>query len=90
MLLEAVVEWWTGMPAWLVGSKINLPKCSASAARDFCTCHLALLAAFRASIGAATAAWLGFTWGATKILCIMLPQEQRGLIPHSTSLDATT
>jgi hypothetical protein len=51
---------------------------------------LALLAAFRASIGAATAAWLGFTWGATEIFCIMLPQEQRGLIPHSTSLDATT
>jgi len=52
--------------------------------------HLALPAAFRASIGAATAAWPGFTWGATESLCIMLPQEQRGLIPHSTSLDATT
>jgi hypothetical protein len=51
---------------------------------------LALLAAFRASIGAATAAWLGFIWAATEIFCIMLPQEQRGLIPHSTSLDATT
>jgi hypothetical protein len=51
---------------------------------------LALLAAFRASIAGATAAWLGFTWGATKTFSIMLPQEQRGLIPHSTSLDATT
>jgi hypothetical protein len=50
---------------------------------------LALLAAFRASIGGATAAWLGF-WGATETFCIMLPQEQRGLMPHSTSLDATT
>jgi hypothetical protein len=51
---------------------------------------LALLAVFRASIGAAAEAWLGCTWDATETFCIMLPQEQRGLIPHSTSLDATT
>jgi hypothetical protein len=49
-----------------------------------------LLAAFRPSVGAAATEWLGFTCGATKIFFIMLPHEQRGLIPHSTSLDATT
>jgi hypothetical protein len=53
-------------------------------------CHLLLLAAFRLSIAAAVATSPGFTWGTTEILFIVLPQEQRGLIPHSTSLDART
>jgi hypothetical protein len=53
-------------------------------------CHLALLAAFRPSIAAAVATSPGFTWGTTETLFIALPQEQRGLIPHSTSLDART
>ncbi|MGA2428824.1 MAG: hypothetical protein ABSH13_10000 [Candidatus Acidiferrum sp.] len=53
-------------------------------------CHLVLLAAFRPSIADAVATSLGFTWGTTAILFIVLPQEQRGLIPHSTSLDART
>jgi hypothetical protein len=51
---------------------------------------LELLTVFRASIRPAAAASLAFACGATEIFFIMLPQEQRGLIPHSTSLDATT
>jgi hypothetical protein len=52
---------------------------------------LVLLASFRLSIGAtAVTSSLAFTCGVTNIFFIMLPQEQRGLIPHSTSLDATT
>jgi hypothetical protein len=49
-----------------------------------------LLAAFRLSVATAVATSPGFTWGTTEILFIVLPQEQRGLIPHSTSLDART
>jgi hypothetical protein len=54
------------------------------------TYHSVLLAALRPSIRVAETTWLAFTCGVTKTFFIMLPQEQRGLIPHSTSLDATT
>jgi hypothetical protein len=74
------------------------PKLASAAGlkgRDCCTpryneSHLALLPAFRPAFGTGAAGSQDFTWGATWIFFIMLPQEQRGLIPHSTSLDART
>jgi hypothetical protein len=52
--------------------------------------YLLPCAAFRWSVGGTATYSLDFTCGAACNFFITLPQEQRGFIPSSTSLDATT